>query len=183
MDYGSKRKWFLGFICGIVLIFTASCAKKVQTTQIGEISPPKPKQEVVTPPPPEVQEQSKPPEKALPLPSPAQLADILFDFDKAMLRSDNHARLKEDVRWLKENLNARITIEGHCDERGTGEYNLVLGEKRASAIKGYFQSEGIDRSRIKTISYGRERPFCKEHNEQCWQENRRGHFVERAEGS
>lgn len=183
MEYGFKRKWVLGIICGIGLIIHTGCAKKIQTTQMAETPPEKSRQETVITPVPPVQEQPKLPEQ-----KPAQflstvgLEDIFFDFDKALVRSDSRHRLEEDVRWLKENINARITIEGHCDERGTGEYNLVLGDKRASAIKAYLESSGIDSSRLKTISYGRERPFCKAHNEKCWQENRRGHFVNLTEG-
>src|SRR3989337_744623 len=87
--------------------------------------------------------------------------------------------LEANASYLKANKNGRILIEGHCDERGTSEYNIALGERRAQAAQKYLVALGVDQSRISTISYGKEKPFCEEHNEQCWQENRRAHFVEK----
>ncbi len=105
------------------------------------------------------------------------LKDAFFDFDKADLREDARTALSADADWLKQYSSIQVLVEGHCDERGTEEYNLSLGEKRASAVKGYLASLGVDASRIRTVSYGKDRPFCTDHNESCWQENRRGHFV------
>ncbi|GAB4536543.1 MAG: peptidoglycan-associated lipoprotein Pal [Thermodesulfovibrionia bacterium] len=102
--------------------------------------------------------------------------DIYFDFDKYDIRPDALPVLNEIAEWLKKN-KANIVIEGHCDERGTNEYNLALGEKRAKAARDYLVTLGIPSSRINTLTYGEERPQCTEHNEDCWQLNRRAHFV------
>jgi peptidoglycan-associated lipoprotein len=85
--------------------------------------------------------------------------------------------VQADARFLNQHPNINFTIEGHCDERGSTEYNLALGDNRANAVKNALAQAGVNASRIKTISYGKEKPFCTESNEQCWQQNRRGHFV------
>ncbi len=105
------------------------------------------------------------------------LKDLFFDYDKSAIRDDQKAALGENVSWLKANGAAKITIEGHCDERGTAEYNLGLGERRAKAVKDYLIAAGIAADRISTISYGKERPFVLGHDESAWKWNRRGHFV------
>ena len=105
------------------------------------------------------------------------LKDAFFDFDKSALREDQKAALGEDVAWLKGNAGAKVLIEGHCDERGTAEYNLGLGERRAKAVKDYLIAAGIAADRISIISYGKERPFVLGHDESAWKWNRRGHFV------
>jgi len=105
------------------------------------------------------------------------LKDIHFDFDKYDLRADARDVLKANAGWLKANGSARVEIEGHCDERGTNEYNLALGAKRAQAAKDYLASLGISQARLSTISYGEELPVCKEQNEGCWQKNRRARSV------
>jgi len=110
-------------------------------------------------------------------PQPAPLKDVFFDFDKFAIRDDQKAALDANATWLKTNPRARITIEGHCDERGTPEYNLGLGERRAKAVKDYLVSAGIAADRIVTVSYGEERPFVLGHDEAAWKWNRRGHFV------
>ena len=105
------------------------------------------------------------------------LKDAFFDYDKSSIRPDAKPNLDENAKWLKANPNAALTIEGHCDERGTREYNLGLGQRRAKAAKDYLVSAGIDAKRIKIISYGKERPFASGHDESAWQLNRRAHFV------
>ncbi len=105
------------------------------------------------------------------------IQDIFFDYDKYDVRSDQQSRLQADATWLNQHPNVDFTIEGHCDERGSTEYNLALGDNRANAVKNALVQDGIDASRIRTISYGKEKPFCTESNEECWQQNRRGHFV------
>jgi len=105
------------------------------------------------------------------------LKDLFFDFDKANIRDDQKAALNDNVGWLKANARVKATIEGHCDERGTAEYNLGLGERRAKAVKDYLVAAGIAADRIATISYGKERPFVLGHDESAWKWNRRGHFV------
>ncbi len=105
------------------------------------------------------------------------LGDAFFDFQKAELREDARAALARDAEWLRKYPSVVILLEGHCDDRGTEAYNLALGEQRAKAAHEYLNSLGISESRIKTVSYGKEKPFCTEDDEQCWQENRRAHFL------
>jgi peptidoglycan-associated lipoprotein len=105
------------------------------------------------------------------------IKDIYFEYDKADLRPDQQASVQADAQFLNQHSGINFTIEGHCDERGSTEYNLALGDQRASAVKSALVATGVSASRIKTISYGKEKPFCSESNEACWQQNRRGHFV------
>jgi len=103
--------------------------------------------------------------------------DVFFDFDKADIRPDQQSAVQGNIDFLKQHPNMSFTIEGHCDERGSTEYNLALGDSRANAVKTALVQGGVNASNIKTISYGKEKPFCTESTEQCWQTNRRGHFV------
>ncbi len=103
--------------------------------------------------------------------------DIYFDYDAYDVRASDQAILQADAAFLKQHPNIHFTIEGHCDERGSTEYNLALGDNRASSAKNALVQLGIPASSIRTISYGKEKPFCSESNEQCWQENRRAHFT------
>ncbi len=103
--------------------------------------------------------------------------DIYFDYDKSDVRSSEQSSIQADVAFLQQHSSVSFTIEGHCDERGSTEYNLALGDNRASAVKNALVGAGIAADRIKTVSYGKEKPFCTESNETCWQQNRRGHFV------
>jgi peptidoglycan-associated lipoprotein len=105
------------------------------------------------------------------------LVDIHFDFDKYDIRPGDAKVLDSNASWLKSNPAQLVLIEGHCDERGTNEYNLALGERRAKAAMNYLVSQGVQASRITIISYGEERPLCSEHNESCWTRNRRAHFL------
>jgi peptidoglycan-associated lipoprotein len=107
----------------------------------------------------------------------SMLKDIRFDFDKYNIRPTDAEILKGNFALLKKFPGMRFQIEGHCDERGTGEYNLALGERRANSVKKYLVSIGIAPSRISTISYGEERPFDPGHDEEAWTKNRRAHFV------
>ena len=105
------------------------------------------------------------------------LKDIYFDFDKYDIRPGDAKILDENAKWLKTNTNALILVEGHADERGTNEYNLALGERRAKATMNYLASQGVQAGRVTVISYGKERPQCTERNEQCWAKNRRAHLL------
>jgi len=105
------------------------------------------------------------------------LADIHFEFDKYELTAEAITTLDANAEWLKANPKHLVLIEGHCDERGTNEYNLALGERRAKATMNYLVSQGVQANRITIISYGEERPVCTEKNESCWSKNRRGHFL------
>ncbi len=106
-----------------------------------------------------------------------ELKDVFFDFDMAILKEGEMDILRKNAAWIKKNGSVVVSIEGHADERGTSEYNLALGEKRAQMIKKYLTVFGAPPNRIATISFGEEKGFCKEHNEACWAQNRRGHFV------
>jgi len=117
------------------------------------------------------------PQPALPPAEPvAELSDVFFDFDQAAIRNDAQSVLEANAGILRSTSETKLVIEGHCDERGTSAYNLVLGERRAQSVKRYLQDLGVDSSRIQVTSYGKERPFCTEHSEDCWQSNRRAHF-------
>ena len=125
-----------------------------------------------------------PPPPPPPAPSPTEqelfsqnVKDIYFNYDSADIRPDQQSSLQSDVEFLKQHPGISFTVEGHCDERGSTEYNLALGDNRANAVKSALTQAGIGADRVKTISYGKERPFCTESNEACWQQNRRGHFV------
>ncbi|MGH9433772.1 MAG: peptidoglycan-associated lipoprotein Pal [Terriglobia bacterium] len=103
--------------------------------------------------------------------------DAFFDFDKSDIRPDAQQALTADADFLKAHPDISFTVEGHCDERGSEEYNLGLGDRRANAAKNFLVNLGVSADRITTISYGKDRPFCTDHNEACWQQNRRGHLV------
>src|ERR1700683_692019 len=133
---------------------------------------------VTAPPPP-------PPPPPAPKPDLGQMlssnvADAYFDYDKSDIRDDARAALTKDAGALKAIFadfpDATITIEGHCDERGSAEYNLALGDRRATAAKDFLTQLGVPADKLKTISYGKERPQCTEHTEECWQKNRRAHL-------
>jgi len=103
--------------------------------------------------------------------------DAYFDFNKADIRADAREALGKTADFLRKYPQIKATIEGHCDERGSTEYNLVLGDRRATAVKNYLVQLGISADRLNTVSYGKEKPFCSESNEECWQRNRVGHLV------
>jgi len=103
--------------------------------------------------------------------------DIFFEFDKATLTPEARETLTKTGAWLRVNADVVITIEGHCDERGTNGYNLALGDRRAESVKTFLTDLGVDRSRLATVSYGEERPFVRGHGEAVWAQNRRAHFL------
>lgn len=163
------------------LILAPGCKKKPPTTAAQAMPSATP-----APPP------AATPPSAAPAPAPAAdvlsedlsrlnragyLKDAFFDFDRSELRPDARTALAADADWLKKYPSVQVLIEGHCDERGTESYNLALGERRAGAANEYLAALGVAPSRVKVVSYGKERPFCTESSEACWQENRRGHLV------
>lgn len=179
------------FLLGIVLL--PGCGKKVSTTRISESmkpgtggggngsvalvsEPPAPRAEE-----PRESDLKETPDKDIIKPSttirPGLLNDIYFDFDRYVVREDARRVLDGNAGILKGRPVKKIVIEGHCDERGTTDYNIALGERRAEVTKRYLTALGVDASKISIISFGKEKPFCKEHNETCWQSNRRGHFI------
>ena len=107
---------------------------------------------------------------------PGGLSVVLFDYDKFNIREDMRPVLKANAKWLQDNSNVSVSVQGHADERGTNEYNLALGERRAQATKRYLVSLGISKSRLSTISYGEERSVCSEKAESCYSKNRRSQF-------
>jgi peptidoglycan-associated lipoprotein len=117
------------------------------------------------------------PSGAAPSVGTPSLEDIFFEFDQHTIRSDAEMTLSANAAWISSRPGKVVLIEGHCDERGTQAYNLVLGEKRARSAKRYLEDLGVPASRLKTTSYGELRPFCKQRDENCYQQNRRAHFV------
>jgi peptidoglycan-associated lipoprotein len=107
----------------------------------------------------------------------AGLRDVFFAFDSFAITEEGRQALARDAEWAKANPASRLKIEGHCDERGTSAYNIVLGEKRAKTVRNYLVELGINTKRLSVVSYGKERPFCKDHAESCYAQNRRGHLV------
>ena len=125
-----------------------------------------------------------PPPPAPPQPSPSEeelfqknIKNIFFDFDKYNIRPDQEQPMRADSQFLIQHSNVKFTIEGHCDERGSIEYNFAPGDRRANAVKEAFVTAGVSAERIHTISYEKERPVCSEQNEECWQQNHREHFA------
>ena len=107
----------------------------------------------------------------------AGLRDVFFAFDSFVISEEGRQALSRDADWIKSNRGSQLKIEGHCDERGTSAYNLVLGEKRAKAVRNYLVELGTASNQLSVVSYGKERPFCKEHDESCYSQNRRAHMV------
>ena len=158
-------------LIGLLIVGLVGCGKKPP--------PPPPEEPVITTPP--VEEDTTPVEPTPPPPPPelkqSQLKTVYFDFDKFNLRADAKAALDVDFNLLQQFPDVIVKIEGHCDERGTVEYNISLGEKRAKAAQDYLVGLGIDPNRISIISYGKERPVDPGHNEEAWAKNRRAEFV------
>ncbi len=128
---------------------------------------------VISPPPPPPQTSTGTDEQLF----SSSMKDVFYDYDSYDISSQYQQVLQADARFLQQHPNMKFTIEGHCDERGSTEYNLALGDNRANAAKQALQQDGISPDRMRTISYGKEKPFCTESNESCWQQNRRAHFV------
>src|SRR5262245_17002718 len=150
----------------------AGCAKKAAETPPAAPPPAPPVQQA--PPPAPAPTPQQPAEQPL---SAGDFQPVFFDYDAYSLRDDARAALDADAKLLRENATVKIVIEGHCDERGTAEYNQALGERRAQAAKDYLVQAGIEAARLQTISYGKERPFDPGHDEAAWSKNRRAHFA------
>lgn len=182
-----------GFVLLIVVMIVSGCSGRTMVTSgedqaVQADPPPAPVTQeskvvpLTQPEEPELRVEEEPiaPVPDAPLPPPvdplAELSDVYFDFDRYTIRPDAQSTLMRLAELLKSDSNQGLLIEGHCDERGTSAYNLVLGERRAQAAKQHLVKQGMDSSQIQTASYGKERPFCNEHTEACWQSNRRAHF-------
>jgi peptidoglycan-associated lipoprotein len=163
------------------VLLLSACPKKVETAkgtatvQEEKMAPPTEPMAPEAAPAPPMEE--TPVTREAEMPSGTGLADAYFDYDKYNIRDDARAALENNARWLKDNPNVRVKIEGHCDERGTNEYNLALGERRAQSTKRFLTALGIDAGRLSTISYGEERPVCMDHSEGCYVKNRRAHMT------
>lgn len=175
--------------CLVISVGAAACGKKAPET--APPPPPPPAAPAAPPAPP------APPPPATPPPAPKPmseeeifagktleqlnaerpLGDVFFDLDQATIREDARGPLQKNAEWMKRWASTRVMIEGHADERGSAEYNLALGDRRANAVKSYLVTLGIPENRITVTSKGREAPFCTESGESCWQQNRRGHFI------
>ncbi|MCL4705718.1 peptidoglycan-associated lipoprotein Pal [bacterium] len=147
-------------------------SKKVTQTETAPLEPAREE----PPPPPPAEPRPEPPRET-PAPRPLVLGNVNFDYDKFDLTSTARSILAEHASALRNRPEVNIRIAGHCDERGTIEYNLALGEKRANSVRDYLVSLGVERSRLSTISYGKERPLDARSNEQAWAQNRRAEFV------
>ena len=176
-------------LCVVFAIGAAGCGKKPPPAPPPAPPPPTAPAPPPTPPPP------APPPPAAPAPTTlsedeifakktvdqlnkeGHLADVFFDLDESSVRDDARPSLQKNADWLKRWPSVRFTIQGHCDERGSAEYNLALGDRRANSVKAYLISLGVAADRIAVVTRGKESPFCTEQSEACWQQNRRGHFV------
>ena len=180
------KRIFLLFLAFVLVFVFAGCAKRTVTAPVTQEAPKETAQKAA----PVEQKAEEPvmmakaePKKVETMPvkeveaKSSQFGNILFDFDKYTIREDAKPTLKAVADWLIKNNGAKMILEGHCDDRGTNEYNLALGEKRAKSARDYIVSAGVTKNRLDTISYGEEKPFCKEQTEDCWQKNRRVQFV------
>jgi peptidoglycan-associated lipoprotein len=161
----------------IGMMLVAGCAKKPVATPAPAPVPPQAETPAPPPAPAPAPPQETAPESSV---RSEDFQPAFFDYDSYALRDDAKATLDKNAKLLRDNAKAAITIEGHCDERGTVEYNQALGERRAQAARDYLVAAGIDASRINLISYGKERPFATGQDEASWQQNRRAHFVVRS---
>lgn len=197
----ATRTLHLSLVCMLsVVLALAGCAKRPATTQAAApaptgtgaattppaMAPPAPAGPSTMQPPPAGGEAQPPTAAARPTDtrpdvktfvSIPELKDVFFDFDKYDIRPEDAKTLDANAGWFKSNPNHLILIEGHCDERGTNEYNLALGERRAKATMNYLVSQGVQASRITIISYGEERPTCTDKTDGCYAKNRRAHFL------
>jgi len=185
-----KRMSQFGLMIVCATIVSVGCGKKVPPAAAGNIPP----SSVLEPPPPALPRSAAAGASATTatalsedelfarktldeLNADRPLADVLFDLDDWTIREDARVVLQKNAEWLRRWTSTRITIEGHCDDRGTGEYNLALGDRRANAVKQYLGSLGVSADRVLVVSKGEEAPLCFDTHESCWQQNRRGHPI------
>jgi peptidoglycan-associated lipoprotein len=180
-----RKRWLHLAVVLAVLAFVGACVCQPQvvkpTEEAVKPAPPpeeKVQEEVVAAPPPAEVKEAEVKEEAPPKTVEAiGLEDIFFAFDDYSLTDAAKATLDKNAAWMKSNPNAKVRIEGNCDERGTNEYNMALGERRAKSAKKYLINLGIKEGQLSTVSYGEEKPVCTEQTEECWAKNRRDHFV------
>ncbi len=184
-----QRTALVASFCLVLGLGVAACGKKAPAVAPPPPPPPAAPTTPPAPPPPPTPPAPVAPPRALTedeifaqkslsqLNNERPLGDVYFDLDAASIKDEGKAALSTNATWLKRWTSTRINIEGHCDERGTAEYNLGLGERRANAVKSYLVELGVPGDRVVIVSKGKETPFCTDSNESCWQQNRRGHFV------
>ena len=179
-----KRNLAVWTVVMTLAVLISGCRPEPPVTPVQpEVTPqPAPAEVIVPPPAPPVVDETPWYDKDLELVNEEAvrlglLGDVFFEFDKYDLAPEARERLAQNARFMRERPQFTFTVEGHCDERGTNEYNLALGDKRANAAQSYLHSLGVDASRFRAISYGEERGFCTTSSESCWQKNRRAHFV------
>jgi peptidoglycan-associated lipoprotein len=183
----ARRLLVLLILCAVAMV---ACGKRPQPVAVPSAAP----SVVPESPPPPSTPPAEPPAAAPPsgalteeeifarktleeLNAERPLADAFFDFDQWQIRDDARASLQRNAEWLQRWSSTSIMIEGHCDARGTSEYNLALGDRRANSVRSYLVSLGISSERLLVVSKGKETPFCTADTEECWQQNRRGYFV------
>jgi len=175
-------------LCLTAVLAVGACGKKKPTPTPAPAPPPATRPE--NPPPPPPTPAATAPDTRVPteeelfqkmtleeLNAKKPLGDAYFVLDSAELSEESRNALAKDADWMKKWTSTKVTVEGHCDSRGTSEYNLALGERRSTAVKSYLTSLGIGADRVQTVSKGKEQPVCSEENESCWKQNRRGHFI------
>ena len=170
-DWLANQNWKTYKSVRVGLVLYRRPAREIRTVTIVTPAPAPP-----PPPPPAAEPPPPPPPPPVVVDSTKITASIYFDFDKSDIRTDAQATMDEKIPYLQANPGMRIRIEGNTDERGSDEYNLALGQRRAASAKKYLVDHGVDAGRIDIVSYGEERPACKDHNETCWQQNRRDDF-------
>jgi peptidoglycan-associated lipoprotein len=176
MPNSNRLRWALLLMLIALPLFAASCAKKATQAPPTQTTEPTPVPQTQPPPAPAP---APAPESTTPPFTVADLRPVFFDFDSYALTDAGRAALDADAKMLRDNSGIKLVVEGHCDERGTSEYNQALGEKRAQAARDYLTAAGIDASRLSIVSYGKERPFDPGHDESAWAKNRRAHFSPR----
>ncbi len=184
-----RTRLFVSAIALSTALAVAGCAKKVPppapapppppaTAPAPPPAPPPPPPAPAPQPPPQLTEEQLFAQKTVDqLNAEHPLGDVFFDLDESTIRDDAKSLLQRNADWMKRWGTTAITVEGHCDSRGSSEYNLALGTRRANAVKDYLVSLGVQTGRVTVISKGKEQPFCSTDEESCWQQNRRGHFI------
>ena len=193
-----RSAWLLAGVpaCLIAVMLLGGCAGNSQVTSESQgvakpVPPPPPPPEPPPPPPPPEPPPEPPPpppkQEAMvaeaaavpedPLAWAAELTDVHFAYDKSAIRKSERSKLDAAANLLKADRKRKVIVEGHCDERGTVQYNLALGERRAAAVRDYLVKAGVERSQIDVVSYGKEKPLCTEASDECFQKNRRAHFA------
>ena len=185
-----QRTGLAATICLVISLGVAACGKPKQVAQTPPppIPPAAPTAPPAPPPPPTAPAAAPRPttltdEQRFAQSSLAEVQreleanDVFFDLDASTIKDEGRTALTTTANYMKRWTSVRVTVEGHCDERGTAEYNLALGDRRANSVKAYLVSLGVPAASVTVVSKGKEAPFCTEHNESCWRQNRRGHFV------